>query len=90
MSDIRDALFITEKITECHRAARRLFGDKFKEKTKGIRDAMQELKDKTGCDNVTAGMEVMKFMEKKDQMSAMLIMLVSAVTYDMANDSEVT
>ncbi len=90
MVAVNKAIMITERITECYQAARRLFGEQFKAKTKGLRDAMQELKEKTGCNNVEAGLELLRFMEKKNKMDSMLIMLVSAVVYDMAEESEVT
>ena len=94
MVAVSKALFITDKIMECHQAAQRLFGDQYEDKTKGIRDAMQDLKDKTGCSNVAAGMAVLEFMETKNMMCSMLIMLVSAVMFDMISEeikeSEVT
>ena len=90
MVAVNKAVFITEKITECYQAARRLFGDEYKAKTKGIRDAMQDLKDKTGCSTVAAGVAVLEFMEEKNKMGSMLIMLVSAVTYDMSEESGMT
>lgn len=90
MVTVNKAIFITDKITECYQAARRLFGDEYKEKTKGIRDAMQDLKDKTGCSTVESGLAVLNLLEQKKDLDAMGIMLVSAVTYDMCQESEVT
>jgi len=86
MVDVNKAAMIMLRITECYQAAQRLFGDQYKEKTKGIRDAMQDFKDKYGCSNVEAGLAVIQFMENKNEGSSMLIMLVSAVVYDMAEE----
>ena len=90
MVAVSKALFITDKIMDCHTAARRLFGDQYHGRTKAVREAMQDLKDKTGCSNVAAGMAVLEFMEAKNKLDAMLILLVSAVMYDMVEESEAT
>ena len=86
MVAVSKALFITDEIMVCHQAAQRLFGDQYEEKTKGIRDAMQDFKARTGCSNVAAGMAVLEFMETKNKLDSMLIMLVSAVMYDMVSE----
>lgn len=88
MVAVNKVIFSTERITECYQASKRLFGDEYKEKTKGIRDAMQDLKDQTGRSTVAAGIALLEFMEARNKMDSMLIMLVSAVMYDMAEESE--
>ncbi len=77
---------IAGKIAECHQAATRLFGNRFAEKTKPIRVAMQELMDKSGCDEVSAGLAVMRMLKEKGNLDAMGIMMVSAVTYAMCEE----
>ncbi len=74
--------FIANKIEECHRAAKALFGNEFEQKTKPIRVALQALIEK-GCNTAGAGLMLLKLLKKKGDLDAMGIMLVCAVIYDM-------
>lgn len=76
---------IAERIAECHVAAKRLFGEKYTEKTKAIRDALQDLMSH-GCNAVSAGLHMMAFMKEKGMLNGMAIMLVCAVVYELAEN----
>jgi len=82
--DLQRGFMIIEKIEECYRAAHRLFGNEFTQKTKAIRDAMKDLVNKGGCSTVSAGLHLLEFLkDKKGYVDGMEVMLVCAVTYDM-------
>lgn len=85
--DIERGCMIAEKIAECHQSAKRLFGEKYTEKTQGIRDALQDLM-RHDCNEVSAGLHLMKFLKKRGKLSSMAIMLISAVVYELCDSTK--
>lgn len=79
---------VAGKITECYQAAKRVFGSNFNEHTKPIRVAMQDLMDKSGCNEVTAGLRLMEFLKDKNKLDSMTIMMVAATTYAICEAKE--
>lgn len=80
--DIERGCMIAERIAECHKAANKLFGDQYTEKTQAIRDALQDLM-RHGCNAVAAGLHLLDFMKERGELSGMAIMLVCAVVYEL-------
>lgn len=79
--------FIADKIEECYRAAQVLFGGNFEHRTKPIRVALQALIE-NGRNTAGAGLLLLKEAERRGDLDAMWILLVSAVVYDMATEGE--
>jgi len=86
--DLERGVMIASKIEECFEAAMRLFGNAFREKTKPIRLAVDDLMKQTGCNAVSAGLAILKLLKEKDRQSAMGTMLVCAVVYDVMENSK--
>lgn len=81
--NLEQGLVIADKITDCHEAAVKLFGDEFREKTGPIREALNALMDGFNCSAVTAGLELLLEMRSRGDLNGMAIMLICAVVYDL-------